>query len=1442
MSTWEDRLIEARQQGYSWDEIGAFAQKKRDEAKAAGYTDEQINAYMGLKPSDDAGLADTIHQSASRNFPSTEDGSPRVASSLKDYWTAGWQISATQIVQKKPDVVLPENAGVVARLMSGLGTLTGDLPVSIIGGAAATPAGAARRPGGDTAAGTIVPGAGNAAGAAVGTGVGGAAGFGFGAMAAPEFIRKLWMDRWEKGAATTPGDFMQRVMSATWEASKMGFVGAATGGAGKAVRVAAPIVNLGKREAAALATEFGTMTTASSAIQGQLPTKETLIDSVLLMGALHVAGGGAKMSTDAVKFASKNLMQYWAKTGEAMPDIVQRAQRDPAFRERILAGDVKVDKTAAETGHTIDAYHGTAKEFTQFDMKAAGENSGAEAAKKAIFFSSDPRIASDYAFDAAAQSEGAAANVRPAKLKIDNPLVVDMKGGHGGGAKMNAYIIRAQQMGHDGVIFKNIRDGMSAEANREPTTVYAVFDNAQVRSRFEAPVEAMTDVEPRPTQYAMNPSSEQSKALVRSFIKEVEGEVLPPEGKPGTEVAAAGGGKGGKGGPPGPPAAEEPFSPRQPDIRPVDMEALKRVRAQIGETKEPPGATFRELFNRLYTEMIDERHPLVQMAKAIAGDDKAALTEAGRVENLSRLTEGSQGRAEAAIQFGVRDAGLNKISKGLDEIVGKMSGAERKEFETFAVAFRDLELTKKRGGKVTAIDTQDAATAVKILGPKYSQPLKDLIHFQNSVLKELLDSGIVSAERFNEWTQANQLYVPFYRLFDDALKGKGVGRGKQAFNPVKELFGSERQIAPPLESIIKNTLSYLTLADRNRANLALVDFALKNQDQKNPFVVRRPKGFTERPLSAEELGALRGRYGDETAAAMNTDFARYRSLFRSLGNDDILVYRDGKAEVYTFPTDVAKFLKGMDKPTMGLWAKMMEPFARIQRTGVTISPDFAVRQIFKDEPWQFIFNTREDAASSVKALTDFWSGIPDVISKNEAYKKALASGVLNSTVRSIGDEYLKSGILTRYKETDFLGGVRNIVSTPYHLLEMWSDLQANAGRVGEFKRIMKAGGDPLDAITAARQSRLDFKRLGTQARILNRLIPFFGPALNGMDRSVRAMAKDPVGVTAKAAAIVTVPVLLNWWLNKDEEWYQELPAWQKDLTLPMKIGDTIWRIPLPPVAGVLFGAAPRRMMEQLVRDNPRAWDDYFESVALDFTPAAQFAFFLPIVEHMANYSFFTNSPIVPNRVEKTLAPEQYTDYSTETAKAISRFLSDVPLAKDFDLSAPIIENYVRNWTGSMGSQVLTLSDKALIASGLIEDPVKPEDTMADIPFIRSFVVRYPSSRAEDIQRFYDNYEKQQKVLGSLKVVKSELAGGYQRAPDRMTELMTEHGEALVKLQGIKSAMDRQTKLIHDTYNNRGMSPRDKRQLIDQAYSTMIVESRLGNELVDGVNTALGEAK
>ena len=63
----------------------------------------------------------------------------------------------------------------------------------------------------------------------------------------------------------------------------------------------------------------------------------------------------------------------------------------------------------------------------------------------------------------------------------------------------------------------------------------------------------------------------------------------------------------------------------------------------------------------------------------------------------------------------------------------------------------------------------------------------------------------------------------------------------------------------------------------------------------------------------------------------------------------------------------------------------------------------------------------------------------------------------------------------------------------------------------------------------------------------NMLVAFLNANVQGTDKLLRTFKDNPLGATAKAVAAVTLPSVLLYLANKDDDrWKSQIPDWQKD--------------------------------------------------------------------------------------------------------------------------------------------------------------------------------------------------------------------------------------------------------------------------------------------------------
>ncbi len=869
------------------------------------------------------------------------------------------------------------------------------------------------------------------------------------------------------------------------------------------------------------------------------------------------------------------------------------------------------------------------------------------------------------------------------------------------------------------------------------------------------------------------------------------------------------------------------------------------VLSRISKGDEKPR---RNLWSKFYKDIVDDLSPLERSVKDVVGRKPgAALAVADDPYKLARLNRGVNGKAEHFLEFSpFKFKTFENVGKSLKDILAPVND-QLDDVRAYAVAKRSLELRSR--GIATGVDDKAAQATVAELEDKMEPVFRELVEYQDHVLNYLKDAGIISEQAAVLMREANKDYVPFFRLMDQP-GGGALTRGMGVRQPVKKIKGSTRQIIDPLESIVKNTYLYLNLADRNGVGRALLELGESHPDgDMIAKIVAAPRQATrvtgpEAIKANPEIQQVLEQYASDTGVNIKVeDFSVFRPNSMVVGRNQIAVYRDGKRLLVEVDPEIADTFKALDQESAGTLVKIMGVPARLLRAGAVLSPEFIARNPIRDQLSAFVFSDK-----GFKPFLDLSRGIFHMTKKDEIFQNWIKSGGPMASLVSLDRTYLQKNIRQIAEQTGLGERVLNVVKSPIEGLRVLSDLAERGTRLGEFARV--AGGAPgkeeiLKGGFASREVTLDFQRIGAKTRSVNALIAFWNANVQGQDKVIRAFKDNPLRTTGKIAAGITLPSVTLHAINRkfhddpdDPNGYSKLPQWVRDIFWNVKIGDTWWRFPKPFELGIIFGTGAERMVDFIMDKDPKAFDGILATMGRGAAPGLLPTALTAPIEAFANRSLFTERPIIPAGRERLLPEYQYSLYTTETAKGLGKLLAQIPvIGESRQISPAIMENYVRSWTGGLGTHILNLADLALRKTGVLPDPPTPATTLADIPFIKGFVVRHPTAGAEPIQKFFDEFDKQQSAQLTIKALIRE--GDADEALKVMEQAVAE-GQ-MIKLDGIKNALITSMKTVRAIWKNPEITADEKRQLIDAIYSQMIEMSMLGNEIVEAGKAQAKEA-
>lgn len=837
--------------------------------------------------------------------------------------------------------------------------------------------------------------------------------------------------------------------------------------------------------------------------------------------------------------------------------------------------------------------------------------------------------------------------------------------------------------------------------------------------------------------------------------------------------------------------------------------------------------------NKIAEQIFDDKAPLRRVVQRLEEKTGVKIDWAKNPYIMARLFPGWAGRAEAFVQNGAFDFNtLQKTGKSLQEILRPVENLD--ELRAYLVSKRAVELADRAAAErrlaasegreadqariiETGVREEAARAVVKELEGKYDPVARELYAFQDALLKYQLDGQLISRETYDRVRAENKAHVPFYRVLDNkgdyALGSRSMG-SKQV---LKRMKGSTRDIVDPLEGILKDVYATVNAVERNRVGLALADLA--QVEGAGEFVFKVP----------QDMKAVHTTTGE-------TVFQPSAAIDKA---NQIKVFRKGKAEIYEVDPDVAKIVNGLNGSDAGMLVRGLGFFAKSLRAGATgLNATFSIKNFLRDTMFAYLTST-----SGFNPLKSFPGNVKMALGKNEAYWQFMkAGGGMSSFVsmdRKVMQENLRALERTGYTKAvwNAVSGKRFAEAVDVGLLSpvRWvSETSELITRLGEFKSSMRGKEFTKENLEKAgfnaREVTLDFAKGGVASKYLNTMTAFFNASVQGFAKTGDILSSRPRAVKA-VAFLGTLGVLealynYDWKKGKEDEDIAEVVQAQKNINFVFKIGDVIFRVPKPQQIGFIATFFSQMTTAALDKLNKNEREGVVQNLAqaffneFDLNPVPT-GLAVP-AELYFNRSLFFDRPIVPSAAENVLPEYQYGDYTSELAKAVSAKLGGW-IGKENTFSPAKAEYMVRGWMGGVGSFILQATDAALRKAGVLPDPVRPADTLSDVPFVKAFVVRHPSGSAESIQKFYTAYNRSIKRYNSFK-----LEGKRQNFQSQQDLSVY---APYAGLNRIYTALGQQSAAIRNIYNNPNLSADEKRQLIDRLYLAKIQFAKQGLEVI-----------
>jgi hypothetical protein len=776
---------------------------------------------------------------------------------------------------------------------------------------------------------------------------------------------------------------------------------------------------------------------------------------------------------------------------------------------------------------------------------------------------------------------------------------------------------------------------------------------------------------------------------------------------------------------------------------------------------------------------------------------------------------------EGAFQLKANGKGIIEIFQPLAE---HRDGNLLPLWELYAAASREQGLMRRQGYKPLFSDAERReALALADQYPIFREVSSDWQKFNNEILDLAVDRGVLDAGMVKLWR--DNFYVPFYRAMEDAsaegpatkhgLGGHGGARVK------KRLKGSEKPLGHVFENMLMNTAYLLDESFKNTAMQKLAAMGEGTVMERLPLkwdAVKLPAGQLERAL--DKLGGMvMGFKPDPTSPTGQSwqpgltadEREQWLKLFRRVapvGKDVVSVYENGKPTYYRVTDDLLlRSIGNMGHDNFADVFGLFRGSKRLLTSAITLDPAFMLANWVRDT-----LSTWVVSDAGIRPVIDSIKGAKAALTMDSDLLAIMAAGGGGGGVYDMQPEDLRKFLVDKLGSEAAATRFTKTIVTPSNWLTVWRKIgnaAENANRVAVYKAVRAAGGTVAEAAYQARDV-LNFSMSGDYAamRWLTATVPFMNARIQGLYRLYRGAQENPGAFALKGMALMaaTLALLLK---NSDDERYDRLTEWDRDMYWHFWLGGEHYRLPKPFEVGALFGTVPERLYrlgtgrDSASLTKQRVMAMLGETFA--FNPVPQVI--KPIIEQYANRSFFTGSPIV-GMSEIDLEPEaQYTPWTSDTMRMMAEALPD--WAPAWLRSPRRLEAAMRGYLGATGMYALQAGDA--VTRTLAGAPPQPARNIYDMPVVRRFLQdpnpRYTkysdqlyefAGEANSILRTINRYREQGRTEEARALAESER--GKLAARANLNRIATQ-----------VRAINNQIRLV---MFNQTIDPEEKRERID----------------------------
>ena len=713
--------------------------------------------------------------------------------------------------------------------------------------------------------------------------------------------------------------------------------------------------------------------------------------------------------------------------------------------------------------------------------------------------------------------------------------------------------------------------------------------------------------------------------------------------------------------------------------RPENLDALEKQWAKNKMTRaDSKKSEFEEIAKVLDAEPVTEsdrnnRKWAIFKAnvldKGAVFEDLALKTKNRNIIGKWNYTLYSEARAQRLMGNGDAEAGVKSLNDIRAEVENTGLTQEFYEYmyhkhnvdrmkleERYGAEDNDIKNKPVFGYSVTADVSQEIVDQYEFARPEFMEYAKDVYNYQNYLRQQLVDSGVISQETSDLWSDMYPHYVPIRRVTDSNANKIDVPlfTGRTSVNaPIKKATGGNTDILPLFDTMAMRTMQTYKATAKNSFGVEL----------KNALGTTVEKGDTNideviDSIDTQDSLLQEGKHGQKPT---------------------FTVFENGERVTFEITEDMYDAFKPLgDSSFMSKTIKPLNVASNFHRGLLTeYNPVFILTNGIKDIQ-DVLINSQHPARTYAKVPESF----AQLLTKGYWYNEYMNNG---------GDSNSYFDSDTNTFKTENKGLAKLLDLPPLSTISKLNNYVEMIPRLAEYIASREAGRSIEVSMLDSARVTTNFRAGGDLTKFLNRNgATFLNASVQGAMQQIRNVReakanglKGWVNLATKFAIAGLPAYLLNALLWDDDEEYEELSDYVKqNYYIVGKYDDGKFiRIPKGRTVAVIQDAI-KQVSNLATGDDEADLKSFLQLVVTNLAPANPIEnnILAPIIQAKNNETWY-GEDLVPTRLQDLPASEQY-DESTDK---FSKFLGE-----KLDISPVKINYLLDQYSGGLGDVVLPM--------------------------------------------------------------------------------------------------------------------------------------------------------